>query len=102
MGMLQPAQPPAPNLVVHLDEELRAAVRRDGLDLVFTNSRPRQMGCQTDRVPREYQSPAREILEWVRHQVHARARVIAVAPLPGGLTADMDRITVGSPRGSET
>ena len=30
--MLQPAQPPAPNLVVHLDEELRAAVRRDGLD----------------------------------------------------------------------
>ena len=30
--MLQPAQPPAPNLVVHLDEDLRAALRRDGLD----------------------------------------------------------------------
>lgn len=33
------------------------------------------------------------------HHVHARARVTAVAPLPGGITADMDRITVDSPTG---
>ena len=32
-------------------------------------------------------------------QVHARARVVAVAPLPGGITADMDRITLDSPAG---
>ena len=32
-------------------------------------------------------------------QVHERARVVAVAPLPGGITADMDRITVDSPAG---
>lgn len=31
-------------------------------------------------------------------QVHPRARVIAVAPLPGGITADMDRVTVASSR----
>lgn len=48
---------------------------------------------------REYEPPTRKILEWVAHQVHARARVTAVAPLPGGITADMDRITVESPDG---
>ncbi|WP_165521782.1 phosphotransferase family protein [Micromonospora zingiberis] len=32
-------------------------------------------------------------------QVHRRARVTAVAPLPGGITADMDRVTVDSPTG---
>jgi aminoglycoside phosphotransferase (APT) family kinase protein len=50
-------------------------------------------------VPREYEPPTREILEWVGHHVHAGARVTAVAPLPGGITADMDRITVDSPAG---
>jgi aminoglycoside phosphotransferase (APT) family kinase protein len=55
--------------------------------------------CQTDKVPREYAPPAREILHWVAHQVHPRARVTEVAPLPGGLTADMDRVTVESPTG---
>lgn len=33
------------------------------------------------------------------HQVHPRARVAEVAPLSGGLTADMDRVTVESPAG---
>ena len=56
-------------------------------------------GCQTDRVRCEYEPPTLEILEWVGHRVHARARVVAVAPLPGGITADMDRITVDSPTG---
>jgi hypothetical protein len=57
------------------------------------------VGCQTDRVPREYAPPTREILQWVAHHLHARARVTAVAPLPGGITADMDRVTVDSPSG---
>ena len=56
-------------------------------------------GCQTDRVPREYEPPTPEILHWVAHNVHPHARVTAIAPLPGGLTADMDRITVDSPTG---
>jgi aminoglycoside phosphotransferase (APT) family kinase protein len=47
----------------------------------------------------EYEPPTREILEWVGHRVHARAQVIAVVPLRGGITADMDRITVDSPTG---
>lgn len=51
-------------------------------------------GCQTDRMLREYKPPTREILGWVARQVHPRARVIAVARLQGGLTADMDRVTV--------
>jgi aminoglycoside phosphotransferase (APT) family kinase protein len=50
-------------------------------------------------VRREYEAPSPEILQWVEHQVHPRARVTAVAPLPGGITADMDRITVASPTG---
>ena len=50
-------------------------------------------------MPREYEPPTPEILHWVAHNVHPRARVTAVAPLPGGLTADMDRITVDSPTG---
>lgn len=48
---------------------------------------------------REYEPPSPEILQWVAHQVHPGARVTAVAPLPGGITADMDRMTVGSPTG---
>jgi aminoglycoside phosphotransferase (APT) family kinase protein len=55
--------------------------------------------CHTHRVRREYEPPTREILEWVGHRVDARARVTAVAPLRGGITADMDRITVDSPTG---
>jgi hypothetical protein len=35
----------------------------------------------------------------VAHHVHPRARVTAVAPLPGGITADMDRVTLDSPAG---
>ena len=56
-------------------------------------------GCQTDRVPREYEPPTPDILQWVAHHVHPRARVTAVAPLPGGITADMDRVSVSSPTG---
>ncbi len=54
---------------------------------------------QTDRVPREYEPPTPEVLRWVARHVHPRARVRAVAPLPGGITADMDRVTVGYPAG---
>jgi aminoglycoside phosphotransferase (APT) family kinase protein len=50
-------------------------------------------------VPREYEPPTPEILRWVAQHVHPRARVTAVAPLPGGITADMDRVTVDSPAG---
>jgi hypothetical protein len=35
----------------------------------------------------------------VARQVHPRARVTGVVPLPGGITADMDRIGVASPAG---
>lgn len=48
---------------------------------------------------REYEPPTRHILAWVGHRVHAGARVTAVAPLQGGITAHMDRITVDSPTG---
>ncbi len=57
------------------------------------------MGCQTDQMPRGYESPTPEILQWVAHHVHRRAQVRAVVPLPGGITADMDRVTVDSPTG---
>jgi aminoglycoside phosphotransferase (APT) family kinase protein len=50
-------------------------------------------------VPREYEPPTPEILRWVAHHVHPRARVTAVAPLKGGITADMDRVSVDSPTG---
>ena len=50
-------------------------------------------------MPHEYEPPTPEILQWVAHHVHPRARVTAVAPLPGGITADMDRVTVDSPTG---
>ena len=56
-------------------------------------------GCQTDRVPREYEPPTPSILQWVAHHVHPRARVTAVAPLHGGITADMDRISLDAPAG---
>jgi aminoglycoside phosphotransferase (APT) family kinase protein len=39
------------------------------------------------------------MLKWVAHHVHPRASVTGVAPLPGALTADMDRISVNSPTG---
>ena len=52
-------------------------------------------------MPREYQPPTPEILQWVAHHVHQHARVTAVAALPGGITADMDRVTVDSPTGLE-
>ncbi|MFF0723060.1 phosphotransferase family protein [Micromonospora sp. NPDC003816] len=48
---------------------------------------------------REYEPPTPEILRWVAHHVHRRARVRSVAPLPGGITADMDRVSVDSPGG---
>jgi aminoglycoside phosphotransferase (APT) family kinase protein len=50
-------------------------------------------------VSREYAPPTQEILQWVAHHVHPRARVTAVTPLLGGITADMDRVTVDSPVG---
>jgi aminoglycoside phosphotransferase (APT) family kinase protein len=56
-------------------------------------------GCKTDLVPREYEPPTPEILQWVARHVHPRARVTVAAPLPGGITADMDRVTVDSPSG---
>jgi aminoglycoside phosphotransferase (APT) family kinase protein len=49
-------------------------------------------------VLREYQPPTRGSLRWVTSQFHPRAQVIAVTPLPGGITADMDRITIQSDR----
>jgi aminoglycoside phosphotransferase (APT) family kinase protein len=50
-------------------------------------------------VPQEYAPPTPEILTWVARQVHPRAQVHAVARLPGGMTADMDWITVECPSG---
>lgn len=50
-------------------------------------------------MPREYERPTPEILQWVARQLHPRAQVTAVASLPGGITADMDRITVTTPSG---
>lgn len=47
----------------------------------------------------EYAPPSPEILQWVAHNVRPRARAIRVASLPGGITADMDRITVETPTG---
>jgi aminoglycoside phosphotransferase (APT) family kinase protein len=49
-------------------------------------------------VLREYQPPTRGTLRWVASQFQPRARVIAVTQLPGGITADMDRITVQADR----
>lgn len=48
---------------------------------------------------REYKPPTLEMLDWVARQVHSRARVVAVVRLLGGITADMDRITIDSPQG---
>lgn len=48
---------------------------------------------------REYEPPTPEMLEWVGRHVHTRARVTAVVRLLGGITADMDRITIDSPQG---
>lgn len=49
-----------------------------------------------------YEPPSRETLTWVAQRVHPRATVSAVSavvPLTGGITAHMDRITVGSSTG---
>jgi aminoglycoside phosphotransferase (APT) family kinase protein len=54
---------------------------------------------KTDHVVHEYEPPTPEILRWVARQLHPRARVTAVARLLGGITADIDRVTVTSPRG---
>lgn len=48
---------------------------------------------------REHVLPTRELLDWVARQLHPRARVTAIAPLPGGITAAMDRVTVDLPTG---
>ena len=56
-------------------------------------------GWHTDWVDHEYEPPTLEILEWVWRQVHPRARVTAVVRLLGGITADMDRITIDSAEG---
>lgn len=48
---------------------------------------------------RAYEPPRRRVLQWVGRRVHAGGRVTAVAPLQGGITAHMDRITVDSPAG---
>lgn len=50
-------------------------------------------------MPGAYQPPTQEILQWAAHHVHPRGRVASVARLPGGITADMDRVTVDSPTG---
>lgn len=52
-------------------------------------------------MPHEYEPPAPEILQWVARHVHPRARVTTVARLAGGITADMDRVSVDSPTGRE-
>ncbi len=49
--------------------------------------------------PGHNSSPTPDVLQWVAHQVHPHARVGAVAPLPGGITADMDRVSVDTPTG---
>ena len=48
---------------------------------------------------REYTPPSTAILRWVARAVHPSARVVAIAALPGGITADMDRVTVEVPTG---
>jgi hypothetical protein len=58
-------------------------------------------GCQSGGVPREYEPPTPEVLAWVARQVHPRGRVTAVAPLPGGITAHMDRVSVAAPNGHD-
>lgn len=55
--------------------------------------------CHTGLMPRPYEPPTPEALEWARRHVHARARVSAVSRLRGGFTADMDRITIEAPSG---
>ena len=75
-------------------------MRRRGFDFASSTVGPGS-GCQTDRVVREYEPPTPEILQWVAHRVHPRARVSRFASLPGGITADMDRITVDAPTGVE-
>lgn len=56
--------------------------------------------AHTYGVSRAYEPPTRHILDWVGQRVHAGARVSAVVPLLGGVTAHMDRITIDSPTGS--
>lgn len=58
------------------------------------------VACETRRMPSgKYVPPTSVVLDWVAHHVHPRARVTGVAPLLGGITADMDRVSVNSPTG---
>jgi aminoglycoside phosphotransferase (APT) family kinase protein len=50
-------------------------------------------------MPREYEPPTPRILRWAGRHVHPRAQVIGVTRLLGGITADMDRVSVASPAG---
>ena len=66
---------------------------------VISLTRSSGSGRHNERVPGAYEPPTRQVLEWVGRRVHLRGRVIAVEPLFGGITAEMDRITVDSPTG---
>lgn len=48
---------------------------------------------------RGYAPPPAELLRWVAGRVHPRARVTAVASLRGGITAQMDRVSLDLPSG---
>ena len=50
-------------------------------------------------MPSELTPATSELLLWVARQVHPRARVTAVAPLHGGITAEMDRVSIDTPSG---
>ncbi len=42
-----------------------------------------------------YQPPSERVRQWVESALGSRARIVATSRLRGGLTADMDRLTVG-------
>lgn len=44
----------------------------------------------------EYEPPNRGVLRWVASQFPQPVTVLSVTPLPGGITADMDRIAIRS------
>jgi aminoglycoside phosphotransferase (APT) family kinase protein len=47
----------------------------------------------------EYRSPTAQTLAWVAHCLGPKRRVVDVAPLPGGITAAMDLVTLAGPGG---